>query len=92
MAERFTVPLLYAGLDEQFEESVVVSRGQTVADAVAASPNATRVVAASGRSLSFAIFGQTAAQDAVLQPGDRVELLRPLTVDPKEARRRRARR
>lgn len=40
--------------------------------------------------LAFAVFGRRATIDAVLQDGDRVELLRPLLVDPKEARRRRA--
>ena len=38
----------------------------------------------------YAIFGVNAALDTVLRDGDRVELLRPLLMDPKEARRRRA--
>lgn len=38
----------------------------------------------------YAIFGVNAAPGSVLQEGDRIELLRPLVVDPKEARRRRA--
>ena len=56
----------------------------TVADAVAAS----------GLPLEgidgYAVFGLRAAADAPLRDGDRVELLRPLQLDPKEARRRRA--
>ena len=40
---------------------------------------------------AYAVFGERAAIDDVLCDGDRVELLRPLQVDPKEARRRRAR-
>ena len=40
-------------------------------------------------SLAFAIFGRRATPDTALDEGDRVELLRPLSVDPKEARRRR---
>jgi len=36
------------------------------------------------------IFGQRAALDTPLKPGDRVEIYRPLEIDPKEARRRRA--
>lgn len=51
-------------------------------------------VAASGFDLdgivAYAVFGERVAPDAVLQDGDRVELLRPLQVDPKEARRLRA--
>lgn len=38
----------------------------------------------------YAVFGVKAAADTVLRDGDRVELLRPLQVDPKDARRRRA--
>jgi putative ubiquitin-RnfH superfamily antitoxin RatB of RatAB toxin-antitoxin module len=36
------------------------------------------------------VFGKRAALDTPLKPGDRVEIYRPLAVDPKEARRRRA--
>ena len=36
------------------------------------------------------IFGQLAHPDTHLRDGDRVEIYRPLRVDPKEARRRRA--
>ena len=37
------------------------------------------------------IFGRRVALDAPLADGDRVEIYRPLAIDPKEARRRRAR-
>lgn len=37
-----------------------------------------------------AIFGRTAADGDALRHGDRLEVLRPLTIDPKDARRRRA--
>jgi uncharacterized protein len=36
------------------------------------------------------IYGRVVAPDAVLADGDRVEIYRPLALDPKEARRRRA--
>ncbi len=36
------------------------------------------------------IFGKLAGLDAALSEGDRVEIYRPLALDPKEARRRRA--
>ena len=38
----------------------------------------------------YAIFGINAEASAVLHEGDRIELLRPLQIDPKDARRRRA--
>lgn len=39
---------------------------------------------------AYAIFGQRVRADAPVRDGDRVELLRPLQADPKDARRRRA--
>jgi putative ubiquitin-RnfH superfamily antitoxin RatB of RatAB toxin-antitoxin module len=39
---------------------------------------------------AFGIFGRRAKLDHPLKDGDRVEVYRPLTIDPKEARRRRA--
>ena len=51
-------------------------------------------VAASGLPLDgidgYAVYGVRAAARQALRDGDRVELLRPLMLDPKEARRRRA--
>jgi putative ubiquitin-RnfH superfamily antitoxin RatB of RatAB toxin-antitoxin module len=38
----------------------------------------------------YAIFGINAEASTVLHEGDRIELLRPLQIDPKDARRRRA--
>lgn len=60
-------------------------RGSTVAAALAASGLATDDVVA------YAVFGEKATPDTALRDGDRVELLRRLTIDPKDARRRRAR-
>jgi len=65
--------------------------GATVADAVERSA----LVGALGLdpgTLGLAIHGQQARADTPLRDGDRVELLLPLRVDPKAARRLRARR
>ena len=58
--------------------------GATVADALKASGFDQAGVGA------YAVFGERAMADDGLREGDRVELLRPLQADPKEARRRRA--
>jgi len=42
--------------------------------------------------MRLGIGGRVVAAAAVLRGGDRVELLRPLAADPREARRQRARR
>ena len=65
--------------------------GATAADAVVASA----LVAHLGLDpavLGVAIHGQQARPDTPLRDGDRVELVLPLRVDPKTARRLRARR
>jgi hypothetical protein len=41
-------------------------------------------------TVAYAVFGARVAADSPLREGDRVELLRPLQADPKDARRRRA--
>jgi putative ubiquitin-RnfH superfamily antitoxin RatB of RatAB toxin-antitoxin module len=44
----------------------------------------------SAQGVECAVFGVRLGQHEALQDGDRLELLRPLLIDPKEARRRRA--
>lgn len=58
--------------------------GATVAEALAASGWNLE------GSAGLAVFGERATDLYVLRDGDRVELLRPLEADPKDARRRRA--
>ena len=41
-------------------------------------------------TIAIAVYGRTVTPDTRLADGDRVELLRPISADPKEARRRRA--
>jgi putative ubiquitin-RnfH superfamily antitoxin RatB of RatAB toxin-antitoxin module len=41
-------------------------------------------------STKVGVFGKVTKLDAVLYPGDRVEIYRPLIADPKEARKKRA--
>ena len=57
--------------------------GATLADAIAASGFA-------AQGLKTGIFGRMAGAQTLLKEGDRVEIYRPLALDPKEARRRRA--
>ena len=70
--------------------SVSVPAGATVRDAVLASGVLERHPEISLETQAFGIFGERAALDARLSPGDRVEVYRALAIDPKEARRRRA--
>jgi hypothetical protein len=65
-----------------------VPPGTTAAQAVKASGIAERHPGVDVSQLG--IFGRRVAADAALADGDRVEIYRPLALDPKEARRRRA--
>ena len=56
--------------------------GATVADALRASCGVE-----AGDAPSVGIWGRAANLDAVLQPLDRVEIYRPLKIDPKDRRR-----
>lgn len=66
--------------------------GSTLADALRASGIATGLPAHELATLTAGVWGREAAVDTPLRQGDRVELYRPLKVDPKEARRLRYRR
>jgi putative ubiquitin-RnfH superfamily antitoxin RatB of RatAB toxin-antitoxin module len=83
------IEVVYA-LPEGADVSVLELPAQaTVSDALAASGIAERHP---GIALSrLGIFGRRVDRDTRLTEGDRVELYRPLALDPKEARRERAR-
>lgn len=69
----------------RFEQAEVqLPEGATVRDAVVAAG-----WGADPETVAYAVFGQRVEDDAPLRDGDRVELLRPLLADPKDARRQR---
>ena len=70
--------------------SVNVPMGASLRDALVASGLLERHPEISLERQAYGIFGKRAALEARLAPGDRVEIYRPLAMDPKEARRRRA--
>ena len=69
-------------------------RFESVALVLPDSATVAEALAASGFTLEgidgYAVFGERVGNDVHLHDGDRLELLRPLQIDPKEARRRRA--
>lgn len=78
------VEVVYATAQGANSEELELSEGATVQVAVAASRFASMPVAGT------AIFGKAVTGDRVLEDGDRIELLRELLIDPKDARRKRA--
>lgn len=76
--------------------ALVLPRGASVADAIRASGLPERhgfvVSDTPGAAVLVACWGRPCRLDSALRDRDRIELLRALTVDPKEARRLRYRR
>jgi putative ubiquitin-RnfH superfamily antitoxin RatB of RatAB toxin-antitoxin module len=84
------VEVVYALRDEQMRVALDVAPGTTVGEAIRRSGILDRFPRAlSGRGRT-GIFGRPTGLDARLEDGDRVEIYRPLAVDPREARRARA--
>ena len=73
-----------------FEIDVRMSVGATVLDAIRASGALERFPRLDISTAGVGIWGRAASLTALLEPGDRVEIYRPLAIDPKEARRKRA--
>ena len=87
--EQIEVSAVYALPEEQRIVTMHVPLGTTVEQFVAICA-AGRKLLPVGEASRFAIFGQVVEPTQTLRSGDRVEILRPLLVDPKEARRRAA--
>lgn len=92
MAHRneITVEVVYALPQEQQLARVTLPRDATVEAAIRQSGLLQRHPEIDRHPISAGVFGHRVALDAPLKHGDRVEIYRALTVDPKEARRRRA--
>lgn len=90
MADRLAVEVAVALPDRQAVYRVELERGASVMQAIKASGvlcDAPDFVIDPAR---LGIFGRRVGPDDTLHDGDRVEIYRPLLLDPKEARRRRA--
>ena len=82
--------VVYALPDRQSVQELELPQSATVADAVARSGLLQRFPEIADAPLACAIYGRAVVDSQVLCAGDRVEILRPLQVDPKESRRRAA--
>ena len=87
-----TVSVVYALPEHATTIKLELPVGATVAEAIARSRIAERHPGADLARAAVGVFGRRVRRDAVLADGDRVEIYRPLLADPKDARRRRARR
>jgi putative ubiquitin-RnfH superfamily antitoxin RatB of RatAB toxin-antitoxin module len=87
----FEVEVVYALPGGQTLLLLRVAAGTTVGEAIVRSGVLAQYPEIQTDGLRAGIFGRLCALDTPLNAGDRVEIYRPLIVEPKEARRRRAR-
>jgi putative ubiquitin-RnfH superfamily antitoxin RatB of RatAB toxin-antitoxin module len=74
---------------ETINFSLELNTGATVADALEAS--AIHTAYPETKEMSVGIYAKQVSLDTVLKEGDRVEIYRPLILDPKDTRRQRIR-
>ena len=81
------IEVVFASREKQSLVQLLVSSGTTVAEVVTTSGVLDQFPDQDQDELSFGIWGQLVAADRIVKKGDRVELYRPLDLDPREARR-----
>lgn len=86
------VQICYARPDSQTLIDLTVAAGTNVEQAIRQSGMLEKTPEINLLHNRVGIFGKLKPLDTPLREGDRVEIYRPLEVDPKEARRLRARR
>jgi len=86
------IEVAYAAAPHQIElRTLTLPAGATAADALRASGLSVLADPAALDALELGIWGRKCLATTALRDRDRVELYRPLVVDPKEARRQRYR-
>ena len=83
------VEVAYVSPDAQFLRQLRMKPESTIADSIAAS-GVESVCGIRAEQLTVGIWSKPATMNTCLRDGDRVEIYRPLKIDPKEARRLRA--
>ncbi|MDX1901912.1 MAG: RnfH family protein [Gammaproteobacteria bacterium] len=84
------IEIAYADQDHQELLSLQVPQGATVETAIERSGILEQFPAIDLMRHKVGIFSKVVSLNTLLQEGDRIEIYRPLQIDPKEARRRRA--
>jgi putative ubiquitin-RnfH superfamily antitoxin RatB of RatAB toxin-antitoxin module len=84
------IEVAYSLSDHQHRVHLEMVEGALVADALAAVSRVSPFCDLDLDTRAFAVFGRRVTRNDELSHGDRIDILRPLLIDPKEARRRRA--
>ena len=84
------VSVVYCTRDTAWTREVEIADGSTLGDAIDRSGVLADHPALTRATLVVGVFSRPRPLDAPAHEGDRIEIYRPLLVDPKEARRHRA--
>jgi uncharacterized protein len=89
-APSLRIEVCYALPERQWRVPLTVPAGTTVAAALALADLPSRIEGVVVDAARLAVFGRPVEPGDRLADGDRIEVLRPLVADPKQARRARA--
>ena len=84
------IEIVYGLADRQVLKNMTVAEGTTVREAALQSGLEVEFPELDLQQAPLGIFGKAVKDETVLCDGDRSEVYRPLLIDPKEARRKRA--
>ncbi|HFC8521462.1 TPA: RnfH family protein [Neisseria subflava] len=84
------IEIVYGLADRQVLKSITVAEGTTVREAALQSSLEVEFPELDLQQAPLGIFGKAVKDETALRDGDRIEVYRPLLIDPKEARRKRA--
>ncbi len=88
--QRAVAEVVFALPDRQVLIEIEATDGLTVGEAIEISGIGRRFPAFDMDRLETGIWGRVVSREHPVEAGDRVEIYRPLAMDPREARRRRA--
>jgi putative ubiquitin-RnfH superfamily antitoxin RatB of RatAB toxin-antitoxin module len=89
-ATEINIEVAYVSKDRQFYKALLVPAGTRLLESLSLSGLLTVCPELDSAAIVAGIYGKKADNDQVLREGDRVEVYRPLEIDPKQARRERA--
>lgn len=88
MTDEIVAEIVIALADVQKIVTVTLEPGTSVRDALKQSGISNQFPDQGLEQLPIGIWGKLVSGDQIVKNGDRIELYRPLQIDPKEARRR----
>lgn len=86
---KIRVTAVFARPDSQIVKSLSLPEGTTLGEAVEKSDLMSFVPAEDKDSVKFGIWGRVKGKSEILHDGDRVEIYRPITCDPRAVRKSR---